>query len=189
MHEPADGPKPATQWPVGHLGWAFTGLAEFEGRAGSYLAAGHACGERLVFVADDPTPGRWPKDLVERGALLVRSTAEVYGPEQIVDVASARATFEGELEEALSLGYTGLRVIADGTSLAAGPERLEALVRWEGEADVMIQEKPISGLCAFDRARTDAGSLVTLMSLHRAGPPPLFGGRRPFAASERGGRP
>lgn len=40
-----------------HIGWAFSGLAEFESRATLFLADGFHRGERLMYVADDPPRG------------------------------------------------------------------------------------------------------------------------------------
>jgi hypothetical protein len=157
----------------GHLAWAYTGLAEFEGRAASFLVEGHLRGERQIFIADDPKASRWPRGLIERGDLLLLSNAEAYGSSPVVDPASQRAAFEAVLAEANALGYTGLRVAADNTALASGRDQLEAWVRWEHEADALMQAQPITGLCAFDRTRLAPQALEALMGLHRttlAGP-------------------
>lgn len=57
------------------------------------------------------------------------STAEVYGPAAIVDPRMQRRAFEAALVEAISLGFAGLRVAADNTSLVVGPERRAAWMR------------------------------------------------------------
>lgn len=172
MRNRIDGSRPAARWPVGHLGWVFTGRAEFEGRAGSFLAEGGARGERLIFIADDPKASLWPKHLVDRGSLLLLSISELYGTERLVATAQ-RAAYEATVDDAISLGYTGVRVAADCTSLISGSERFEAWLRWEDEADRMVQERPINALCAFDRTRSDAASLRALANLHGARPPRL----------------
>lgn len=158
-------------WSSGHVGWAYSGVAEFEGRVGSFLAEGAARGERLMYVADDPDVRLWPKGLVEQGALLVLSTAEIYGAEVIVDPGVQRGAFEAALAEAVSMGFAGLRVAADNTSLVDGPDRLAAWMRWEAEAEQMMRGRSITGLCAFDRARTDTEALRAVMSVHPVGPP------------------
>lgn len=163
--------QPRGDWPTGHIGWSFAGLPEFEGRAGSFLAEGTTHGERLMFVADDPRPELWPKALLADGTLVVLSTADVYGPEGLVDAGAQRATFEHAVADALADGFTGLRVAADNTSVTAGPERLAAWMRWEREADRLMQVRPITGVCAFDRTRVDRDTLRTVMGVHTAGPP------------------
>ncbi|WP_235779475.1 MEDS domain-containing protein [Sinomonas notoginsengisoli] len=155
-----------SRWPRGHLGWAYSGLPEFEGRAASFLADGHVLGERQIFICDDPHAGRWPKDLLECGDLLVHSTAELYGESRVVDATAQGAVFQSILDEARALGYTGIRVVADNTSLTSTPERLEAWMCWEEEADMLIQRRPITGLCAFDRTRTAPATLKALMDVH-----------------------
>ncbi|MDQ4491312.1 MEDS domain-containing protein [Sinomonas sp. ASV486] len=166
MNERIHRPRREDRWPVGHLGWAFMGLPEFEGRVASFLVEGHARGERQVFIVDDPRAALWPKGLVERGDLLIFSTAEAYGQAMIIDAAAQRAAFESSLAQAIELGYTGLRIAADNTSLTLDPERLEAWMRWEEEAELLMQAKPITGLCAFDRTRSDAATIKALMSMH-----------------------
>lgn len=168
MHEHIDQAPSVTRRAVGHLAWAYEGLAEFEGRAASFLVEGHVRGERQVFIADDPKASLWPKGLIERGELLILSTNEVYGSARIVDAVSQRAAFEESLAEALTLGYTGLCVAADNTSLTSDTERLEAWMCWEDEADLLMQSKPITGLCAFDRTRSDAETLKAVMGVHQA---------------------
>lgn len=156
----------APLWPTGHIGWSFSGLAEFEGWATWFLAEGAARGERLMFVCDSPRALAWPGELIGRGALVVASTSETYGADRIVDVAAQRGTFDAALAEALREGYSGVRVAADNTSLVTGPVRLAAWLLWEDEADRFMRENPLTGLCAFDQTRVDAASLSAVMDVH-----------------------
>lgn len=157
-----------SRWPTGHLGWAFARREQFEGVVTSFLSEGAALGERLLLITDDPEPHLWPGELVDQGDLLIKSTEQAYGEDRVVHPPTQRATFLADLDEAFRLGYAGLRVAADNTSLALGPERLEAWLRWESEADEVIRTHAITGLCAFDRSRLDAGSLHTLVGVHPA---------------------
>ncbi|HVC14668.1 MAG TPA: MEDS domain-containing protein [Acidimicrobiales bacterium] len=172
----------------GHAGWTFNGTRVFEERAASFLAAGLAAGERLIFVSDDPDPDRLPSELVASGALLVLSTGEIYGPDRIVDSFVQRRTFERAAEDAVSMGYAGLRVTADNTSLIAGVRRLDAWVGWETEAEALMQRKRVTGLCAFDVARADAAALRVVMALHTFGPDDVVvevGGGYPASSTAR----
>ncbi len=156
----------SARWPTGHLGWFFHGVHEFEGGATTFLAEGAARGERLMLVADDPRVDLWPQSLVERGQLIVASTAEVYGPECLVVAEAQRDTFTAALEDALREGYSGIRVAADNTSLVSGPERQEAWTRWEEMADRFMAENPVTGLCGFDRTRSEPAAVAALQQLH-----------------------
>jgi hypothetical protein len=153
-----------------HLGWVFDGTAEFEARSGSFLARGVARSERLLVVCDDPRPHLWPASLVNEGTLVLLSTTEVYGSDRVVNPDAQRATFEQTLSDALWSGFTGLRMVADNTSLVSGPDRLAAWARWEDQAEQLMQALPITGLCAFDRTRTGVTALRTLRSIHSVTP-------------------
>jgi hypothetical protein len=132
------------------------------------LAAGLANGERLMYVADDPEPRLWPLRFVSRAQLVVASTTDVYGPEHTVVAASQREIYAMALDEALRDGYSGLRVIADNTSLVDGAQRFAAWLRWEQEADAFMSENPMTALCSFDRTRVDRDSLRALVGAHQS---------------------
>jgi hypothetical protein len=159
-------------WPTGHIGWAFSGPPQFEGRATAFLAEGRARNELLMFVTDDPDPRQWPEELLDRGDLVLASTSEVYGVDGVLDVESQRANFEVTLVDALNRGYSGLRVAADNTSLISSPDWLAAWMAWEEEADRFMAVQPVTGLCAFDRTRTAPDHLRAVMAVHSVTPPP-----------------
>ena len=168
-----DGGVRTSQRYTRHFGWAYAGLAELEGRASSFLAQGLSRGERLMYVADDPNVKRWPELFLERGDLVVLGTTEVYGSDRLVDPAAQRATFEAALVESLQEGYTGMRVLADNTSLVDGPLRLAAWLRWEDEAERFMAENPVIGLCAFDDTRIEPDVLHAVLGAHRVIAPPV----------------
>ena len=153
-------------WPSGHLGWVFSGGPRFESAATTFLAEGAARGERRMFLADNPVVEQWPKHLVDRGELVIASVTEIYGPDRMVVAASQRETFATALVEALAEGYTGIRVAADNSSLVDTPERLQAWLAWEEVADHFMAENPVTGLCAFDRARVGSTTLSDVMGTH-----------------------
>lgn len=84
-----------------------------------------------------------------------------------MDAASQRATFEAALGDALHDGYTGMCVAADNTSLIAGSQRLSAWLKWESEGEQFMTVNPVTGMCAFDRARADDDDLQAAMDAHR----------------------
>jgi MEDS: MEthanogen/methylotroph, DcmR Sensory domain len=154
-------------WPSGRLGWVFASVSRFEGAATTFLAQGAARGERQMFLADNPLVEQWPKHLVDRGELLIASITEIYGSDRMVEPASQRETFAAALADALSEGYTGIRVAADNSSLIDAPERLQAWLGWEEVADRFMAENPVTGLCAFDRTRLGSASLSAVTGAHR----------------------
>ncbi len=158
--------------PHDHIGWVFSGQAEFAGLARPYLAEGAGRGERLMYVAADPErqPIGGLREVLGRDALQVASIAEVYGASGIVDADRQRATFEAALADALAAGYSGIRVAADNTPLVSDDQRLAAWLRWEIVADRMMSEKPVTGLCAFDQSQVDVDKLRHLSTLHPLSP-------------------
>jgi MEDS: MEthanogen/methylotroph, DcmR Sensory domain len=121
-----------------------------------------------MFLVDNPVVEQWPKELMDRGELVIASVTEIYGPERMVAATSQRETFAAALVEARSMGYRGIRVAADNSSLVDTPERLEAWLAWEEVADRFMAENPVTGLCAFDRTRVGSATLSEVMGTHRA---------------------
>ena len=167
MNNVGDGPLAPLSSVGRHLSWVFDGPAPFHSRVSRFLADGRARGQRLIFVADNPRPGQWPTELLESGALKIASTTEVYGGDAVVDATAQRSIFAAELADALELGYTGIRVAADNTSLAVPGERLDAWLQWEQIADEFMSANPVVGLCAFDQQRIDPHALASVQQLHQ----------------------
>lgn len=158
--------------PHDHIGWIFSGPGEFAALAEPFLAEGAARNERLMYVAEDPdiaSFGEWTEALAP-GTLTAATVAEVYGESGIVDATSQRVTFAQALGEALAAGYTGIRVAADNTRLVLDEERIEAWIRWEIVADHFMSQNPVTGLCAFDKARADVDTIRRLATLHPVWP-------------------
>ena len=154
--------------PHDHVGWVFSGQAEFDALTGPFLAEGADRGERLIYVAADPGPAAAAR---LRGALgpdavQVASIAEVYGASGMVDAAAQRETFATALADALADGYSGIRVAADNTPMVTDDQRMAAWVRWEITADRFMSENPVTGLCAFDGNKVDVNRLRHLAMLH-----------------------
>lgn len=168
MSEQVPRPRPLTldDGPTGHIAWGFTGVAQFAARASRFLAAGVERAERLLFIADDPRGDQWPRPLLDSGQLQLSSVTEVYGEDGRVDATAQRATFAEALADALTDGYSGIRVAADNTWLASGG-RLDSWMAWERVADRFMAENPVTGLCAFDRARLADDVMARVMGAHR----------------------
>jgi hypothetical protein len=158
--------------PHDHVGWVFSGPGEFAALASPFLAEGASRNECLMYVAEDPdfeVLDGWAKAL-SPGTLTVASITEVYGESGIVDAQAQRETFAAVLAEALTEGYSGIRVAADNTPLVLDQERLESWIRWEIVADHFMSEHQVTGLCAFDRTRVDVNTIRHLATLHPVSP-------------------
>ena len=162
--------------PHDHVGWVFSGQAEFDALVGPFLAEGADRGERLMYVAADPAPAAATRlcSALGQDAVQVASIAEVYGASGMVDAAAQRATFATALADAIAEGYSGIRVAADNTPMVIDNRRMAAWVRWEIIADRFMSQNPVTGLCAFDGNKVDVNRLRHLAMLH-----PLFPADRP----------
>lgn len=154
--------------PHDHIGWVFSGTESFAALAKGFLIEGAERGEQLMYVVEDPDsePLQDLGPLLDLGSLQIRSIADVYGKDGMVDAAVQRATFAAALADALSHGYRGIRVAADNSPLVTDPKRLEAWIRWEMVADRFMSENAVTGLCAFDRERVNVNALRHLATLH-----------------------
>lgn len=158
--------------PHDHIGWVFTGPDEFAALARPFLAEGRDRGEKLICVSGDPgSPAiAGLAGIAGPGGLEMASIGDVYGASGVVDPARQRATFMAALAGALAQGYTGIRVAADNTPLVSDDKRLRSWIKWEIVADRFMAENPVTGLCAFDRDKTDVNRLRHLATLHPLSP-------------------
>lgn len=154
--------------PHDHIGWVFDGLVGFDALAAGFLADGAARGERLMYIAADPDPAVESKlgAAVASYGVTVASIADVYGATGVIDPAGVLATFSAVFVDALTGGYSGLRVAADNTPLVTDDAGLAAWYQWEIIADRFMSENPATALCAFDREKVDVDRLRYLATLH-----------------------
>lgn len=160
--------------------WAFAGPGEFVAIATSCLMEGAAQRERLMYVAERPDPSELAglSSVASDEDLRIVPVADVYGTSGVVDPAAQLDYYEAEVDAALADGYSGLRVVCDGTPLIAGSDALAAMLRWELLADRLMAVRPMTALCAFDLQRVDRDSLEQLAAMHplssASGPVPPF---------------
>jgi MEDS: MEthanogen/methylotroph, DcmR Sensory domain len=154
--------------PHDHIGWVYSGLDEFAILATSFLRDGASKGERLMLVVEDPEVDALAAVAEGFGpaAIELATIAEVYGSSGVVDPRRSYATLAGRTELALTAGFTGLRVVADNTSLVLSDDALEAWIGWELMADRFMVEGKLTALCAFDRTRVCVDTLRHLATLH-----------------------
>lgn len=151
-------------WPQSHGAWFYSERAAFEGGASRYLAEGVRAHKRALFVAEDPGVRRWPENLLDEGVLVLHALDDFYGPLLAGNVDGQRAVFKRAVDEALDGGFTGIRVTADDTRVAA--DNLELWIEWESVADAFLAENPVTALCAFDRSRLSPDVIHAMTLAH-----------------------
>src|SRR5947207_213977 len=119
--------KGNTLEPHDHVVWMGRGSDDLYALATAALAQGARRNEKLMFIAEDPDPGRLQgvgelDALLAGGQLELQPVDAVYDGSSAFDQTTQLATFEEVLADALAHGYTGIRVLADNTSLATGDD-------------------------------------------------------------------
>lgn len=182
--------QPVGLGPGDHTAWVFDGPAALDQAAEHYLAEGLRAGARCTYVLDerpglDRVAGLGDAErLVAEGRLVLRTVDEVYGVDRHPDLPGLLTEVADGVAAARAQGFTGLRVVTDGTSLAdVTAERRAHWLRWEQLIDGLVAATDFVVMCAFDRRRLAPWVIEELSALHpivSAGPelPPfrLFAG-------------
>jgi MEDS: MEthanogen/methylotroph, DcmR Sensory domain len=158
--------------PHDHVVWYGEREDDLYALASAALAASARRNERLMLVASEPDPAQLVgiddlDALLDRGQLDLVDVESVYGSWDTFDAAKQLATFEGVLADALADGYTGIRVVADNTSLACGDDvGFRRWLQWEQVTDRFQSQSNVTGICYFDRSALSAERQADLASLH-----------------------
>ena len=156
-----------------HVFWPFHGRSELTAVAQAFVVEGLARRERVLYVG----PGR-PRDLrhdlvgvpdledcLDRGQLLVveqpPGRPEGRDPvDELIDLAVMT-------RDSLDAGYTGLRMVGDGTMRVVDPTRRDRFVRYEHLVDRFCLDHRFTGLCALDATAVGEGLLAELGCVHK----------------------
>jgi anti-anti-sigma regulatory factor len=159
---------------VDHLCWVYDAPATFVEAAQRYLAVGLARGERLLCVGDGMAahlraagePFGSLDDLVARGALSFAEVRNAYVDGGTLSPMEQRAFYDAAVRNAHDAGFTGLRVVAELTTLATVSDRA-GLVQWEHLADEFIASgSGMVAMCAYRRGALDAGAVADVAAVH-----------------------
>src|SRR5579884_2364040 len=158
--------------PHDHVVWFGDGVSELYEVASAAFVDGARRGEKLMFVAERPDPARFRGidglgRLLDNGQLELLEIDSVYGTGSGLSASEQLATFEGVLDDALSEGYAGIRVVADNTPLARGDdESFRRWLEWEQLTDRFQAASLVTGVCYFDRTTLSEERQADLAALH-----------------------
>lgn len=160
--------------PADHVCWVYDDPRDLDTAASQFLAGGLARGERLLVVGErmidtlhrDTLPFGGTDALVATGALEILDLSTSY-------IGTATFTPEGQLafydaatRKALEDGFSGLRVAAEASALAAAPASRATLVRWEQLADDFVASgSGFTAMCAY-RSDLDSEALADVACVH-----------------------
>ena len=148
------------------------GIDDLYWLATTALAEGAQRNEKLVFVADDPDVGRLQgipglDELLSGGQLEVQPVEAVYGGSGAFSHTAQLATFEAVLADALAAGYSGIRGVAENTSLATGGDAaFRRWLRWEQVTDRFQATSNVTGICYFDGRKLSSDRRADLAAIH-----------------------
>jgi hypothetical protein len=153
-----------------HVAWCGDGPHALDRLAVSTFSAAVGRGELMMFVSDAPDPlqlvGLAHLDaLVTNGALQLASIEDTY--RDFSDPTAQRRVFDVVVDAALADGYSGVCVVADNSSMAAGSDDdFAAWLGWEATADDLQATRPVTGVCYFDRQRVPPERMADLATMH-----------------------
>lgn len=167
--------------PHDHRCLAYDDPGEFQSRVLEFLADGLAQGRRVCYAANRDTAALWDdlRDLEEitrfrPGAVRVQSLDDAAGA--VVEPVGLVQAYAAETEDALTAGFTGLRVVVEATPLVRSPEQLDAFARFEHLIDRYMTSRPFSALCAYNRVELGKETIAQVACLH----PTANAGAAPF---------
>jgi anti-anti-sigma regulatory factor len=145
--------------PLRHVCWAYDDGAAFDECAEGFFAEGTAKGERAWYIGTRrPAWLRRDEDFVR--------LSSAYGAGPVVDPAAQVDAYAAATEDALAAGYTGLRVVADATTLVGTPAQLDAFARYEHRIDRYMRDHAFTAVCAYDRGVLGERTVAELACMH-----------------------
>lgn len=158
----------------GHVCLAYHDPDALDAWAVRYLATGLAAGERVALIAPgsrdalarrlDRLPGR--DDALRRDALRLFSVEQMYRSDAVIDPQAQVRAYDAATKEALADGHTGLRVVAEATTLVRTPAQRAAFARYEHLIDRYLRHQPMSATCAYDRRELGDAAVAELACMH-----------------------
>jgi hypothetical protein len=104
------------------------------------------------------------------GRLEIVDNADAYAATRSGGSAAEQlSAFDAVLRTKLAAGFTGIRVVADNTSFLAGsvPD-VQRWLAWEQRTDRWQAERPVTGVCWFDRSQVPPAALAAVLNRHPA---------------------
>lgn len=158
-----------------HVCWAYETEDDFFAAGGTFLADGLMLGERLVYVATLDHAGLTARlrplgldpGLERERVLLLRTSEELFDPELRGAGSRPMRAFETLCTQALADGYSGLRVLLEGTALVANRSFYLHHLRHEHLAEQrMAGGLPMAAMCAYNRRVLGDGGIADIAALH-----------------------
>jgi len=158
-----------------HVCWPFQHRSELAAVARAFVVEGLGRNERVAY-AGDGRPRELRHDLsgipelddcMDRGQLQVTDIATLPASDPSTDPVDELIELAAMTQDSLDAGFTGLRMVADGTSRVVDPRRRDRFVRYEHLVDRFCLDHAFTGLCALNAAALGGTALVDLGCVHK----------------------
>jgi len=157
-----------------HVCWPFRDRGELAVVARAFVLEGLGRDERVAYVGEggprdlqrdlEGLPGL--RDRLDRGQLQVTDIATMPASDPAIDPVDELIDLAAMTRESLDAGYTGLRMMANGTMRVVDPRRRARFVRYEHLVDRFCLDHAFTGLCALDVTAVDEGLIAELGCVH-----------------------
>src|SRR5918995_4794227 len=167
-----------------HVCWPFRDRGELAAVARAFVAEGLGRGERVAYVGQG-RPRELRHDLagipdlqecLDRGQLQVSDIAGMPASDPSTDPVDELIDLAAMTRDSLDAGYTGLRMMANGTMRVVDPRRRARFIRYEHLVDRFCLDHAFTGLCALDATALNEGLIAELGCVHAL----TFGELSPF---------
>ncbi|MEU7574533.1 MEDS domain-containing protein [Micromonospora sp. NPDC049240] len=158
----------------GHACLAYDDPVVFHAWAVEQVTTGLAAGEQVWLVGPEEADtvarrlGSVPgfDAARRRGAVRLFPVGHAYRHDEVVDPERQVQAYARATTEALAAGHTGLRVLAEATSLVRTVAQRDAFARYEHRIDHWLRHRPMSAVCAYDRRVLGDAAIAELACMH-----------------------
>lgn len=161
--------------PGDHIGFIYEDAVELTSFAVRFIKDGLARGERCVYLVDELGPTEVTEALVKGGVdvnrALDRDALAVLSPQEFFalppfDSSRVVELMRKRMTEAISRGFSGLRIAGEMTWRLEEGIRDDALVDYESLLDEAVGPGPLTVVCLYRRDRFHPAVLQRLMHSH-----------------------
>lgn len=149
-----------------HLCWPHGGHDDFRTRALEFLADGVALGQRIAYVGSGITDELAREVHGLDASAQVVSVDEMYRSGTVLGPEAQVRSYTAATSEAVSAGYTGLRVAAEATAMVGTVDQRDAFVRYEHLIDRAMHSMPFAAMCGYDRTVLGDDVVAELACVH-----------------------
>jgi len=159
-----------------HLCLVFESLAEQTAALSAFLKAGHAAGERCLYLGSSGGAHRIERALeaegvptgseIERGGLLLLSDRKRWLPSGHFDPWELMDLLRQAEQQALDDGFSGLRATWDMEWILEGVPGRERLIEFEVQLNRFLAGSRTSVLCRYSRHHTSTVLLEGVLKTH-----------------------